>query len=58
MKQSERQKSVLSRLEKQLKSGVKPVKGKATGTVELSPHDIKRIEKEITTLETKLKKAV
>lgn len=53
-----RRKSALDRLEKQLKSGVKPIKnqiGNHLGQVDLNEHDIKRIEKEILTLKTKIK---
>lgn len=54
MKQNERRKSALGRLQSQLKSGVKTVKGSFTETVELSPMDRKRIEKEISVLKSRL----
>lgn len=53
-KQEERKYSALSRLQSQLSSGVKTVKGSFTETVELSPVDRKRIEKEISVLKSRL----
>ena len=50
-----RRKSALDRLEKQLKSGVKPIIKQLGITEPLTDHDIKRIEKEILTLKTKIK---
>lgn len=58
-----RRKSALQRLEKQLKSGVKPIKmekgvfsnSSSTIYVELTEKDITRIEQEILTLKTKTK---
>ncbi len=54
----DRRKNALARLNAQLKSGVKTVKGKpALGTlptVKLTDSDIKRINKEIETLEKRV----
>lgn len=42
---------VITRLEAQLKSGVKPTKD--GGTTELTESDVKRVNKELTTLKSK-----
>lgn len=49
-----RRKSALSRLEKQLLTGMKPVKGSSVVQEELTEADIKRIKKEIETLKTRI----
>lgn len=53
MKQNERRKSALGRLQSQLRSGVKTVKGSVDQTEKLTEKDVKRISKEIETLKTK-----
>lgn len=50
-----RQEKALKRLEQQLKSGVKTVKGTRDQTESLSEKDIKRITNEIHTLKQKMK---
>ena len=54
MKQNERRKSALGRLQSQLKSGVKPVKGSVNQTESLTETDVKRINREIDKLKTRL----
>lgn len=49
-----RQKSALERLETQLKSGVKVLKGKGGGKIELTEKDKQRITQEIRVLKQKL----
>lgn len=51
MKRSDRQKGALTRLQAQLKSGVKQTK---QGEVKLSDSDIKRINKEVEILEKRV----
>ena len=53
-KQTTRNSRALGRLEAQLKSGVKTVKKSTTETTELTASDIKRIEKEISVLKTRM----
>lgn len=53
-KQRGRSTKALARLEKQLKSGKKTAK-KSFNKVELSEKDVKRVNKEISILENKLK---
>jgi hypothetical protein len=55
VQQRSRKVSTLARLEDQLKSGVKTSKGQTDVQEPLVEKDIKRIEKEILTLKTKLK---
>ena len=50
----QRQKRALERLQAQLKSGVKTVKGTFDKKESLTEKDIKRISKEIETLKTKV----
>jgi hypothetical protein len=47
---TQRQKAALNRLESQLKSGQKTVKGSATEKQPLTEKDVSRITREITTL--------
>ena len=54
MKQNERRKSALGRLQSQLRSGVKTVKGSVNQTETLSEKDVKRISKEIETLKSRV----
>lgn len=54
MKQNERRKAALGRLQSQLRSGVKTVKGSVNQTETLTEKDIKRISKEIETLKTRV----
>lgn len=55
VKQRSRKVSSLVRLEGQLKSGVKTMKGHMTATEPLTEKDVKRINTEILTLKNKLK---
>ena len=54
MKQNERRKSALGRLQSQLKSGVKPVKGSVNQTESLTETDVKRINREIDKLKERI----
>lgn len=54
MKQNERRRSALERLQSQLKSGVKTVKGTVDQTEILTEKDVKRINREIEVLKSKL----
>ena len=54
MKQNERRRSALERLQSQLKSGVKPVKGTVGKTENLTEKDVKRIQAEILVLKSKI----
>ena len=54
MKQNKRRKSALGRLQSQLRSGVKTVKGSVNQTETLTEKDIKRISNEIETLKTRV----
>jgi len=49
-----RRKSVITRLEKQLKSGLKTDKGDGLTKINLTDKDIYRIEKEIDTLKNRI----
>jgi len=55
VKKALRQKAAMDRLYSQLESGVKTKKGTRSEKVPLSGGDIKRIKKEIQTLETKIR---
>lgn len=50
MKQNERRKSALGRLQSQLRSGVKTVKGSVNQTESLTEKDVKRISSEMAKL--------
>lgn len=50
-----RKKRALERLEVQLVSGVKPIKGNSSETIPLSDKDKKRIENEIQILKNRIK---
>ena len=54
MKQNERRRSALGRLQSQLKSGVKPVKGSVNQTEALTEADVKRINREIDKLKERI----
>ena len=54
MKQNERRKSALGRLQSQLRSGIKTVKGTTKETVNLTEKDVKRIESEIVKLKERV----
>lgn len=49
-----RRKAALGRLQSQLRSGVKTVKGSLKDTTELTETDVKRINREIDKLKTRL----